>query len=105
MPPAVRVGDKTSHGGVIAAPAIAPLALKVATVLIEGLPAAVVGSVHTCPKLPDHPALGPSNVIVPKGPPRTVLIGGAPAAVVGDRSVCQGNIILGAKTVLIEGPL
>ncbi|MBB5958262.1 putative Zn-binding protein involved in type VI secretion [Saccharothrix tamanrassetensis] len=105
MAPAARVGDKTSHGGVLAPPASPSLALKVSSVFIEGAPAAVIGSVHTCPKLPDHPALGPSNLVVPKGPPPTVFIGGAPAATVGDRSVCQANIITGARTVFVEGLL
>ncbi|RKT55325.1 PAAR domain-containing protein [Saccharothrix australiensis] len=106
MRPAARLGDKTSHGGVLVTPASPPLAAKAATVLIEGVPAAVVGSVHACPKLPDHPALGPSNVIVPRpAPPPTVFVGGAPLAVVGDRSVCQAGIVLGARSVFVGGVL
>ena len=41
MPFAARVGDLTPHPGVITGPACA-------TVLIGGLPAAVVGDLHTC---------------------------------------------------------
>ncbi|MEU4804577.1 PAAR domain-containing protein [Actinosynnema sp. NPDC023587] len=103
MPFAARTGDKTSHGGSLAPPVSPRLAAAVVTVLIEGVPAAVVGSVHTCPKVPD-PLLGPSNVLLPRpAPPPTVFIGGAPAAVVGDRAVCQATVVLGAKTVLIGG--
>ncbi|OLF09768.1 hypothetical protein BLA60_18485 [Actinophytocola xinjiangensis] len=104
MPLAARLGDKTSHGGALGPPP-PPLAVRVATVLIEGLPAAVVGSVHVCVKPPD-PLLGPSNVVLPRiGPPHRVLIAGVPAATVGDRTVCQATILLGARTVLIGGPL
>lgn len=104
MPPAARLGDKTSHGGTLGPPP-PPLAVRVATVLIEGLPAAVVGSVHVCVKPPD-PLLGPSNVVLPSpGPPHRVFIAGVPAAIYGDRTVCQATIELGAKTVFIGGPL
>ena len=41
MPPAARVGDMTAHPGVITGPGVA-------TVLIGGMPAAVVGDLHTC---------------------------------------------------------
>lgn len=102
MPPAARLGDKTSHGGTLGPPP-PPLAAMVSTVLVEGLPAAVVGSVHVCVKPPD-PLMGPANVVLPPpGPPRTVYIGGVPAAVVGDRTACQATIVLGARTVLVGG--
>lgn len=104
MPPAARLGDKTSHAGTIGPPP-PPVAVRVATVLIEGVPAAVVGSVHVCVKPPD-PLLGPSNVILPPTrPPSGVLIGGVPAAAVGDRTVCSATIVLGARTVHFGGPL
>ena len=41
MPPAARVGDPTGHPGVITGPGVA-------TVLLSGMPAAVVGDLHTC---------------------------------------------------------
>jgi uncharacterized Zn-binding protein involved in type VI secretion len=73
----------------------------VATVFIEGKPAAVVGSVHACVKPPD-PLLGPANVVrPPQGRPRSVFIGGVPVAVVGDETVCQAKIVSGALTVKI----
>jgi uncharacterized Zn-binding protein involved in type VI secretion len=104
MPPAARLGDKTSHGGTLGPPQ-GPLTTRVATVLIEGVPAAVVGSTHVCVKYPDT-LLGPANVVTPPlGPPRTVLIGGAPAAVVRDRTTCQATILLGARTVFVGGLL
>lgn len=101
MPPAARTGSETSHGGVIAtAP---PGAVMVETVLIGGLPAAVVGSMHVC-AIPEDAALGQANVVIPKpgaSPTKVVLIGGLPAARMGDQTTCRANIVTGAFTVLI----
>jgi uncharacterized Zn-binding protein involved in type VI secretion len=87
------VGDTTGHPGVITGPGVA-------TVLIGGMPAAVVGDLHTCsfPPPPPHPP----SAILPPGCP-TVLIGGRPAARMGDMSTCGAPIILGCPTVLIGG--
>lgn len=63
------------------------------TVLIAGLPAAVVGDMVTC--------VGPPDTIT-KGS-GTVLIGGKPAARLGDQTAHGGVIVLGALTVLIGG--
>ena len=41
MPGAARVGDTTAHGGTVVGPGVA-------TVLIAGMPAAVVGDMHAC---------------------------------------------------------
>ena len=41
MPMAARMGDPTGHPGVVTGPGVA-------TVLIGGMPAAVVGDLHTC---------------------------------------------------------
>jgi uncharacterized Zn-binding protein involved in type VI secretion len=73
----------------------------VPTVLIAGLPAAVVGNPTVC-TMP--PPVGPHGVtpILPPGCP-TVLIGGRPAARLGDLSACGAPIVLGATTVLIGG--
>ena len=92
MPPAARIGDPTGHPGIIAGPGIA-------TVLIGGLPAAVLGDTHTCsfPPPPFHP---PTPIA--KGS-ATVLIGGRPAARLGDFSGCGAPIIAGAFNVLIGG--
>ena len=51
MPPAARVADPTAHPGVVTGPGVA-------TVLIVGMPAAVVGDIHTCsfPAARLHPA-------------------------------------------------
>jgi len=103
MPSAARLGDKTSHGGALGPPP-GPLAAKVATVLIEDLPAAVVGSLHVCVKYPDT-LMGPANVVLPPTGSRTVLIGGIPAAAMRDRTACGATILLGAKTVYIGGVL
>ncbi|HEY3606883.1 MAG TPA: PAAR domain-containing protein [Pseudonocardiaceae bacterium] len=106
MPPAARTGDPTDHGGEIATPPPSA-AVKVATVLIGGKPAAVVGSLHVCP-IPQHAALGPANVIIPSPGAVTggvVLVGGLPAARMGDQTTCDAEIVLGAMNVLIGGPL
>lgn len=65
----------------------------VPTVLIGGMPAAVVGDLLVCTGPPDTIAKGSA----------TVLIGGKPAARVGDLTAHGGNIVLGCFTVLIGG--
>jgi uncharacterized Zn-binding protein involved in type VI secretion len=71
----------------------------VATVLISGMPACVVGDLHACSFPPPTPH--PPTPIV-KGS-ATVLIGGRPAARVGDTAGCGAPIIVGAFTVMIGG--
>lgn len=63
------------------------------TVLIGGMPAAVVGDSCTC--------TGPPATIV-KGS-ATVLIGGKPAARMGDQTAHGGAIVGGFPTVMIGG--
>jgi uncharacterized Zn-binding protein involved in type VI secretion len=65
----------------------------VPTVLIGGLPAAVLGDNATC--------VGPPATII-KGS-STVLIGGKPAARMGDNTAHGGVIMLGLPTVMIGG--
>ncbi|MFF9213302.1 MULTISPECIES: PAAR domain-containing protein [unclassified Streptomyces] len=104
MPAAARSGDPTNHGGVIATPPPGA-ARAVATVLIGGRPAAVVGSLHTC-AVPPHLALGPANVVVPDPAALArsrVLIGGLPAARMRDKTSCGAMISAGHPTVLIGG--
>ncbi|MFJ2582603.1 PAAR domain-containing protein [Kitasatospora aureofaciens] len=101
MPPAVRTGDLTDHGGALTTPP--PGAVAVATVLIGGRPAAVVGSLHAC--VP-HVELGPANLVEPQPGTVTggvVLIGGLPAARLGDKTTCGATITTGAFNVLIGG--
>lgn len=97
--PAARVGDMTAHGGSIVGPG-AP------TVMIGGMPAAVVGDMHVCPMVtpgvPPVPHVG--GPVLPPGVP-TVLIMGKPAVCVGDMATCTGppDTILppGCPTVMI----
>ena len=63
------------------------------TVLIGGLPAAVMGDLCTCTGPPDTIVLGST----------TVMIGGKPAARLGDTTAHGGTIVLGDFTVLIGG--
>ena len=65
----------------------------VPTVLIGGLPAAVLGDMCVC--------VGPPDSIV-KGS-ATVMIAGRPAARMGDSTAHGGTIMLGAFTVMIGG--
>lgn len=62
-----------------------------ATVIIEGLPAAVVGDSLMCNGTGDYIIAGSS----------TVMIAGKPAARMGDPSAHGGSIIQGSVTVLI----
>lgn len=72
----------------------------VPTVLILGLPAAVVGDMHTC-TMP--PVAGPHPPTPFMKGSVTVLIGGKPALRLGDLSGCGAPIVMGAMTVLIGG--
>ena len=92
MPFAARVGDPTAHPGIITGPGVP-------TVLIGGMPAAVLGDLHTCAFPP--PAVHPPTPLVLGS--FTVLIGGRPAARMGDISGCGAPIILGMPTVIIGG--
>ena len=61
------------------------------TVLIGGIPAAVMGDMCTCVGPPDTIVLGSAGV----------LIGGKPAARLGDQCAHGGAITVGCPTVLI----
>jgi uncharacterized Zn-binding protein involved in type VI secretion len=89
---AARATDQTSHPGLVSGPGEP-------TVLIGGLPAAIVGSNHVCsfPPPPPHP---PS--IFPVGS-STVLIGHRGALRVGDSAVCGATIVTGCASVDIGG--
>lgn len=63
------------------------------TVLIGGLPAAVLGDMCVCAGPPDSIVKGSA----------TVLIGGKPAARMGDTTAHGGAIVIGCPTVLIGG--
>lgn len=80
VPPIPHVGGPVTGPGV-------------ATVLLAGLPAAVVGDLAFC--------VGPPDSLI-KGS-ATVLIGGRPAVRLGDSTAHGGVIVLGAPTVEIGG--
>jgi uncharacterized Zn-binding protein involved in type VI secretion len=61
------------------------------TVLIGGMPAAVMGDMCTCVGPPDTIILGSTGV----------FIGGKPAARMGDQCAHGGSIVLGCMTVMI----
>ena len=91
MPFAARVGDQTSHGGTVVGPGVA-------TVMIGGMPAAVLGDMHACviPSPPPHP---PSTPFVVGS--ATVMIQGRPALRQGDSCACGASVAVGAPTVVI----
>jgi len=100
MPPAARLTD--FHQCPMQTPALpAPIphvggpvvGPGVPTVLIGGLPAAVVGDMAVC--------VGPPDSIVQGS--ATVTIGGKPAARMGDATAHGGSIVLGAFNVMIGG--
>jgi uncharacterized Zn-binding protein involved in type VI secretion len=97
MPSAARITDlhtcpMVNPGGVphVGGPVVGPGA---ATVIIGGMPAAVIGDMLVC--------VGPPDTIV-KGS-ATVLIGGKPAARQGDLTSHGGVIVAGYPTVQIGG--
>ena len=99
MPPAARITDMHNCPMVnpgappiphLGGPIIGP---GVANVLIEGLPAAVMGDSCVCDGPPDSIVQGSA----------TVMISGRPAARLGDATVHGGSIVVGASTVIIGG--
>ena len=93
MPFAARIGDPTGHPGVIAGPGVP-------TVLVGGMPAAVMGDNHVCSMPPlagPHP---PSPITLGS---LTVLAGGKPMARMGDIAGCGAPIIMGCPLVEVGG--
>lgn len=94
MPPAARINDFhacpmiTGTVPHVGGPVLGP---GVATVMIGGVPAAVVGDSAACSGPPDSIVAGSA----------TVTIGGKPAARMGDSTAHGGSIALGDSTVLI----
>lgn len=99
MPPAARLTD--NHVCPMVTPALPPIphvggpiiGPGIPTVLIEKIPAAVMGDNCVC--------VGPPDAIV-KGS-ATVMIGGKPAARLGDSTAHGGCIVLGSMTVMVGG--
>lgn len=96
---AARISDMMIHGG--------PISLGAFTVLVEGLPAARVGDLFTCPQIvpPAVPHVG--GVITWPGA-LTVLINGQPAARRSDIGQCMlviPNLVMGACMTVDIGPM
>jgi uncharacterized Zn-binding protein involved in type VI secretion len=68
----------------------------VPTVLVEGLPVAVVLDIHACGLAPPAGPHPPSPFPVGSA---TVYAGGRPVLRMGDASACGATILLGAVTV------
>jgi len=99
MPPAARLTDM--HVCPMVTPGVPPIphvggpitGPGIPTVMIAGMPAAVLGDMCVCVGPPDTIAKGSG----------TVMIGGKPAARLGDSTAHGGTITLGAPTVMIGG--
>lgn len=99
MPPAARLTDM--HTCPMVTPGLPPIphvggpitGPGAPTVLIGGMPAAVLGDMCVCVGPPDTIAMGSG----------TVLIGSKPAARMGDTTAHGGAIVLGCPTVMIGG--
>ena len=91
MPAAVRVTDITNHGGTVSGPGVS-------TVLIGGMPAAVLGDMHICslPPVSHQPTASPFTM-----GSGTVFIGGRPALRVGDVCGCGASAAVGCVTVML----
>lgn len=94
---AARVGD--SHACPLTDPGPKPhvggvIAKGIDTVLIDGQPAAVVGSICVCA------SPTPNTVAMGSG---TVYISGMPAARMGDATAHGGAIMQGSPTTIIGG--
>lgn len=97
--PAARIGDL--HTCPMVTPGMPPvphvggpiMGPGMPTVLIGGVPAAVMGDMCTCVGPPDSIVIGSA----------TVLIGGKPAVRMGDQTVHGGVITVGFPQVLIGG--
>ncbi|MCD6063679.1 MAG: PaaR repeat-containing protein [Flavipsychrobacter sp.] len=93
MPLAARVGDVTTHGGTIIGPGVA-------TVLIGGQPAVVVGDNHICVIPPNTGHVTATPFIMGS---TTVMIGGRPAIRTSDTCICGAMAAVGCPTVTIGG--
>lgn len=99
MPPAARLTDM--HTCPMVTPGVPPVphvggpivGPGVPNVLIEKLPASVLGDMATC--------VGPPDSII-KGS-ATVMISGRPAVRIGDTTAHGGVVVAGAPTVIIGG--
>lgn len=91
MASAARVGDLSTHGGLLAGPGVP-------TVLVAGRPASVAGDLHVCalPAQGHQPTASP----FPMGS-ASVLVGGLPALRTTDASGCGAMAAVGAPTVQI----
>jgi len=92
MPAAARVGDVSNHGGTITGPGVS-------TVLIGGMPAAVVGDLHVCALPP--PGHVPTVSPFPAGS-TTVMVAGRPAIRTSDACICGAMAAVGEPTVMIN---
>ena len=89
MPGAARLADLSTHGGAVAGPGVP-------TVLIAGMPAAVLGDLHACPMVPAGHVPSPFSAGSAK-----VMIGGRPALRAGDACGCGASVAVGAPTVVL----
>lgn len=91
MAAAARAGDTTTHGGTIVGPGVA-------SVLIGGKPASVMGDTHVCSLPPNSHQ--PTTSVFPSGSTK-VMIGGMPAVRTTETCLCGAMAAVGEPTVMI----
>jgi uncharacterized Zn-binding protein involved in type VI secretion len=91
MASVVRVGDTTNHGGTVTGPGEA-------TVLVGGMPAAVLGDMHVCSLPPNAHQPTASPFIASNA---TVLVGGKPIVTTSDSCGCGAMAVIGSPTVTV----
>jgi uncharacterized Zn-binding protein involved in type VI secretion len=86
MPPAARLGDKSSHGGIIITAS--------SDIFVDGIPIARTGDLHECPI---H-----GHGITPLTSSSTVHMDGRSVIRIGDKAGCGATIIQGSPDVNAE---
>lgn len=85
--PQARLGDSSSHGGVIISAA--------ARTMVNGIPVARMGDLHVCP-IPGH---GVTSIVTGS---TTTLTEGRPNARLGDQCGCGAVIVAGSPNALLS---
>jgi uncharacterized Zn-binding protein involved in type VI secretion len=85
--PQARLGDSSSHGGMIISSA--------ARTMVNGIPVARMGDLHVCP-IPGH---GVTSIVTGSA---TTLTEGQPNARIGDMTACGAVIVTGSPNASIS---
>ena len=83
--PQARLGDVSSHGGVIITSAV--------RTMVNGIPVARMGDLHVCP-IPGH---GVTPIVTGS---MTTITEGSPNARIGDITACGAVIVVGSPNTI-----